>query len=112
MAVARFDILKTKGHAAITGSYTTLGSVVSHLWRAFCITNNTDGDLFISFDGTNDNLFLPANGFRLYDVSTNSTPLASIDNLFIGINTQLYVRYSTAPTSGDVWVEGLYARGE
>lgn len=112
MAVARYDILKTKGHAAITGSYTTLGSVVSHLWRAFCLTNNTNGDLFISFDGTNDNIFLPANGFRLYDVCANGNPLTAIDNLLIGINTQLYVRYSTAPTSGDLWLEALYAKGE
>ncbi len=112
MAVARYDALRSAAFGSITGSYTTLGTPIQHLFRAFCLTNNTDGDLFISFDGTTDNIFIPKNGFRLYDVSTNSPPISAIDNLVIGINTQFYVKYSTAPTSGSVWLEGLYAKGE
>lgn len=112
MAVVRADSLRSKAAGSITGSYTTLGAVITHNWRVFKITNNTDGDMFISFDGTTDNLFVAMSSFTLYDLSTNAPPLSEIDNLVLGINTQFYVRYSSAPTTGSIYIEGLYARGD
>ena len=111
MAVAKFDTLRTKGFAAITGSYTTVGSPIAFNFRLFDLTNNTDGDLFISFDGTHDNMFLPAASMKVRDLSTNSPPIKTSDNFVLAIGTQIYVRYNTAPTAGDLWVEGSYATG-
>ncbi len=77
----------------------------------FKITNNTDGDMLISFDGTTDNLFVPGYGFTLYDLSTNAPNIQDSDSFVMQIGTQFYIKYNTAPTTGDVWVEGLYAQG-
>jgi|ERR1700690_1460974 len=112
MAVLRVDALRSKAAGSITNAYTTLGTAITHLWRMFRITNNTDGDLFISFDGTTDNLFVPKGSFVLYDVAANAAPSNLNDNLLVGINTQLYVKYSSAPSTGSVYAEGLYAKGE
>lgn len=111
MTRARFDVLRTKGHAAITGSYTTLGAVLAFNWRLFKIVNNTDGDMFFSLNGTDDNLFVPAGSFTLYDLSTNAQNVQDTDGLVMALKSQFYIRYSTAPTSGDVWLEGIFAGG-
>jgi hypothetical protein len=78
----------------------------------FKITNTTNANMLISFDGTTDNLIVPAGSFTLYDLSTNAPPLSEVDNLVLGINTQFYLKYSTAPTSGSVYLEGIYAKGD
>lgn len=112
MSVARADVLRTLAAASITASYTALGAITTHNWRMFRIINNTDGDLLFSFDGTTDNMFVPAGSFVLYDLSTNAPPVNISDNLVIGLQTQIYVKYNTMPTKGAVWLEGIYARGQ
>lgn len=112
MAVARADEIRTIAFGDIGATYTAVGADLEHNWRIFAVKNNTDGNLLISFDGTTDNLFLAANSFSLYDLSTNAPPLSEVDNLVLAINTQFYVKYLTAPTQGDLWVEGIYAKGD
>lgn len=111
MAVARADALRTLAFGSISGTYAALGSAIAKNWRTFKITNNTNGDLLISFDGTTNNLFLPANSFTLYDLSSNGPNSQQIGEMVISIGTQLYVKQSTAPTSGAVWVEAFYVQG-
>ena len=111
MAVARFDALRTVTSGAITGSYTTVGAVLANNTRIVKFTNNTNGDLLLSYDGTTDNDFVPAGGFVLYDFSTNAPNINDSDSLVLAINTQFYVRYSTAPSSGALWITSVYARG-
>lgn len=112
MAVLRVDTLRSVAFGSITGSYAVLGAALTHLWRIFKITNTTNADMLISFDGTTDNVIVPAASFTLYDISTNSPPVNELDNFVVGKGTQLYVKYVSAPTSGSVYVEGLYAKGE
>lgn len=112
MAQALVDTLRTLAFGGISGTYATVGSVLAHNWRVFRITNNTNGDLFISLDGTNDNLFVPAGSFVLYDLSSNAPPISESDNLVLKLGTQFYAKQSTAPTSGALWIEGIYAKGE
>lgn len=112
MAVARADSLRSIAFGSISGSYAAVGSAIAHNWRIFKITNNTDGDMFISFDGTTDNLFVPMASFTLYDLSTNAPPLSEVDNLVLGVGTQFYVKQSSAPTRGSLYVEGIYAKGD
>lgn len=112
MAVLRVDAYRTTAFGSITGSFVAVGAALTHLWRAFRITNNTDGDMIFSLDGTTNNLFVPAGSFVLYDVVTNSAPDKINDNLLMGLGTQFYVKYSTAPSKGAVYIEGIYAKGE
>jgi hypothetical protein len=111
MAVVRIDTLRTKANGAITNSYTTVGSALTRNWRMFRITNNTDGDMLFSVDGTNNNLFVPSYSFILYDLATNALNVQDSDWFVMQIGTQFYVKYSTAPTTGDVWIEGIYSTG-
>lgn len=110
MSVVRADALRTIAFGGISGTYATLGAIVTQNWVTFRVINNTDGDMLISFDGTTDNLFLPAYTFVLYDISTNAPPISVNDSLVISKQTQFYVKQSTAPTKGAVWLEGLYVK--
>lgn len=112
MAVARADSVRTIAAGSITNSYGAVGSALAHNWRIFKIVNDTDGNLLFSFDGTTDNMFVPASGFTLYDLSTNAPPLSEVDNLVLAVGTIFYVKYSSAPTTGSVFIEGFYAKGE
>lgn len=109
MVVARADSIRSLAFGGISGSYAPVGAPLSKNWSMFRITNNTNGDLFISFDGTTDNLFVPANGFVLYDLSTNAPPVSVTDNLVLAINTQFYAKQSSAPSTGSLYIEGIYA---
>lgn len=111
MSIARFDTLRVAAFGAITGSYTTVGTPIAFNFRLFDLTNNTNGDLFISLDGTNDNIFLPASSMKVRDLSTNAPPVNTTDDYVLAIGTQFYVRYSTAPSSGSLYIEGNYALG-
>ncbi len=107
--VARFDALRSIAFGSITGSYLPIGTPFQHLVRIIKITNTTNTDMFISFDGTTDNDYVPAGGFVLYDITTNGyTGTEFVQQLF----TQIYVKYNTAPASGSVFVTGVFGRGE
>lgn len=111
MTEARADVLRTVAFSGIAATYNPIGTAISHNWRVWRITNPSDGDLFISFDGVNDNLFIAAGTFVLYDISTNSDQDASVP-LSMSKGTQYYVRYSTAPTTKGVYLEGFYQKGQ
>lgn len=111
MAIVRFDSLRVLAFGGISASYAPVGAALANNWRIFCITNNTNGDLFISADGSTDNLFIPANSFRLYDCSANAESVMQTDDFALQIGTQFYARQSTAPTSGSLYIEGIYAKG-
>lgn len=111
MAIVKFDVLRKVLFGAITGSYTNFGTAMTQNLRMFKITNNTDGDMLISDDGTNDKMFVPAGGFILYDCAINAMNVKNSDSFFIGIGVQFSIKYSSAPTKGAVYFEGLYATG-
>jgi hypothetical protein len=112
MAIVRFDTLRSKAFGTITNSYTTLGSALDRNWRVFKITNNTDADMLISADGTNDNFFVPAGSYTLDDLATNALNVQDSDWFVMQIGTQFYIKYSSgAPTSGSVYIEAIYSSG-
>jgi len=118
----RLDVLRNASAASISsasGNYIPLGSIFAHKMRIIKITNDTDGDVFISFNsssvaplsnGTQDNDFIPAFGFVLYDFTSNSD---SENDPFVFQNgTQIWVRYSTVPTIKSVYLTTVYGKGE
>lgn len=107
--IARVDQLRSLASGGISGSYATLGSPFTHPARIIRVINATQGDMLISFDGVTDNLFIPANSFVLYDISSNDDPS---EGFRISNRTQIYVKQSTAPVSGSVYLEMIYGQGE
>jgi hypothetical protein len=112
MSIARVDALRSLAYTSITNSYTAIGTPTAVNFRIFRIVNDTDGKLYISFDGTTNNFIMPAGSFVLYDLSTNGPLISQTDSLVIQIGTTFYAKYLTAPTTGSVYVEGIYQRGQ
>lgn len=110
MAVARFDALRSLAFGSITGTYATVGTPLTQNWREFRILNTTNADVSISANGTTDNFYLPANSFLLWDLSTNAPPINETDTFVLALGTQFYAKSSGSPSSGSVYVEGIYAR--
>lgn len=111
MAIVRIDALRSLDYTGISGTYAAVGSALTRNWRMFKITNNTNGDMLFSLDGTTDNIFVPAGGFTLYDLSTNALNVSDSDWFVMEIASQFYVRELTNPSQGGVYIEGVYSTG-
>jgi hypothetical protein len=111
MAAVHFDTLVSIVYSDIEDTYVDFGSALTNNWRMFKVTNNTDGDMIISLNGTTDNMFVPAGSFTLYDLATNAPNVHNTDSFVMAKGTQFSIRWSTEPTTGDVWLEGVYATG-
>lgn len=111
MAVARafFEPLRTLAFGGISGTYAAVGTPLAHMVRAFCITNNTQGDMIFSLDSSNSagDMFIARGSYKLYDVQSNMNPRAD-DKYVLSIGEQFYVKQVTAPTSGNVYIECIY----
>ena len=105
-ARAFFEPIKTLAFGSISGSYASVGVPSTREIRIFCITNNTDGHLYFTTDIGEDQMFIPAGGFRLYDFMANLSP--SDDSFALEVGIQWSVKQVTAPSEGDVYVESIY----
>lgn len=104
--IVSIDTLRTLAFGSISASYAAVGTPFAQPVRLICITNNTAGDMLFSTDGVNDMLFVAKGGFKLFDLGTNRYNVAQTWALPAG--TQFYVKQSTAPTSGSVYIEALW----
>ena len=102
---AQFGELRTIAFGAIGATYAVLGSPITENARVLAITNTCDAEMLISIDGTTDHIRLPINGFKLFDISTNTKTEFGFT---FPKNLQIYIKYASAPASGNVWVEYLY----
>ncbi len=107
--IVSVDELRSLAFGAIGATYLPLGIAFAHPMRIIKIINTTNTDMFISFDGTLDNDYVPAGSFILYDITTNQYNDAG---WFFRTGTQVYVKYNTAPASGSVFLAAVYGRGE
>lgn len=104
---AFYEAIKTLNFSGISGSYASVGTPSAHPIRIFCISNNTMGDLYFTTNTSQDEMFLAAGSFRLYDVQSNINPQFD-DKYVLPVGTQFSVKQITAPVSGDVYVEVIY----
>lgn len=105
-----FDSLRSLAYTGISGTYAAVGSALTVNPRIICFTNKTQGDVIFSVDSSNanGNLIVPAGSFKLFDLTANMVP-GKDDNFVIAEGTQFYVKQVSAPTSGSVYIEILYA---
>lgn len=103
--VATIDTIRTLAFGSISGTYAAVGTPLIFPTRLICFTNNSNGDMFFSSDGVNNQLFVAAGSFKLFDLNTNR--LLQQQYWVFAIGTQFYVKQSTAPTSGAVYIECL-----
>lgn len=105
---AQLEALRSLAFGGISGTYAAVGTAFANPVRLICITNNTEGDMLFSRDASTDELFIPAGSFKLFDISTNHRAVNQ-DDLVFEVGTQFYVKQDTAPVSGSVYIEVLYA---
>lgn len=101
---AQFQNLLQIASSSLTTSYQLLGTTTAPCVMFAC-KNGTNGDVLVSFDGTNAKLGFPASSGSAYDVETNSPNIAQ---LMLPENTPIYVEWNgSAPESptGNFYVE-------
>lgn len=104
----RFENLRSLGYASINGTYAGVGSSFANPVRMLKITNISDADLYISFDGVNDKDVVPAHSGQVYDYSSNREE--PVGQLAQSVGERVYVKVvSTLPTIGGVFVTVIYA---
>lgn len=106
--VVRFDSLRSIASSSITGTYQQVGGIFTHPMRLVKFVNNTNQDVLVSFDGTTDNDIIPANGFALYDMTTNA--YVDLGRFVFQNRTPVFVK-GTAGT-GTFYVVAVFGRGE
>ena len=65
--------------------------------------------MIFSLDNTNaaGDMFIARGSYKLYDIQSNMNGKFD-DKYVVAIGTQFYVKQSTAPVAGDVWIECIY----
>jgi len=103
----QMEAVKTLAFGGISAAYAVVGAATTHEVRIVCITNNTEGDMYFSIDGTTDHLFVAAGSFKLFDLQANYYEKTDPKYVF-EVGTQFYVKQIEAPVSGSVYIECLY----
>lgn len=103
-SAARWDGLRTMNFGDISGSFQPVGGPFSNRITLIKFINTTDGDLIVSFDGVVTNDLVPAGGFSVYDLFS--------DSLVTSIGTQVYVASNASLTKGAFYIVAVFARGQ
>lgn len=105
-----FDTLRSLDNTGISSSYAAVGTAFAFNSRIICITNLTQGIMIFSTDSSvsSGQIIVPAGSFKLLDLTANIVP-GHDDNFTIRVGTQFYVKQLTAPSSGAVYIESIYA---
>lgn len=98
--------VQTVAYGSITGSYVAMGSAMPAPIRILKINNTTNADIYISFDGTTNNDVVVASSGMVLDITTNKS---REDGAFISSGTIFYIKYVSAPSSGNVYLSAYYA---
>ena len=103
-AKAFFEPLRSIVAASISGAYADIGSPTENPFRIYKVSNNTSGDMILSLTPGQDDMFVAAGSFTLYDIQANMNPRLD-DKYVFPKATQFRIKQVTAPVSGAVYVE-------
>lgn len=91
--------------APFSGSYQAIGTPITNQSRIIKLTNTSDVEVLISWNGMDDHEIIPSGGFLLLDCSSNA---ANPGILVAAAGTQFYAK-GTAGTTGSVYLSTYYA---
>jgi hypothetical protein len=104
---AFFEPIKSLAFGGISAAYASVGTATTHPVRVFKISNDTQGNMMFTTNTAQDEMFLPAGSFTLYDVQANINPRTD-DSFVLETGTQFSVKQITAPVSGSVYIECIF----
>ncbi len=91
----KWEAVREIAAGSITDTYQVFGGIFTRDSFRIWVTNNTNGDIYISTDGISGRMKLPALTGRAYDNKTN--------DMFLRTGTQLYIRYELTPVTPAGW---------
>jgi len=104
----RPETLRSLAFGGISGTFAAVGAVLANPISSYKISNDTDANLIISYDGVNDHEFVASNSFVLFDAGANKSNRGQ--GLFLSQGDRLFVRQEVgAPTSGNVYFSVYFA---
>lgn len=103
-----FEPVREIAFGSIGAAYTAVGTGLTDHARLIRFVNTMNTELYISLNGTTNHIRLAAGSFLIIDLASNKV---RDDGLFISIGTIFYVKQVSAPASGNLWIEVLYAQG-
>ena len=105
----RFEDLRELDFGSITSSFVGVGSSFANPVRMLKVTNTTDQDMYISFNGVDTKDMVAARSAWIYDYGSNKiTPSGILEQ---SAGERVYVKQIgvTAPTLGAIYVTVIYA---
>lgn len=99
------DTVKSLAFGSVGAAYMGIGTAFDKPIRILLVQNLTDATLMFSFDGVNDHLPLPRDGYILLDVTANK---AIEHGYYVAEGTRIYVKEVDTPTIGSVYVSSFY----
>lgn len=104
----RYEPLRSLAFGGISGSYAGVGTAFVFPVRILKITNQTNADLLISFDGVTDRDIIPAGTIEVLDYGSNKADTGG--QLDQSMGDRVYVKQASgAASSGSVYVTAIYA---
>lgn len=104
----RYEPLRSLGFASILGTYEGLGLPLANPSRIVKVSNFTDVNILVSINGVDDHDIVAANGFYLYDFSSNKANAAGL--LEEPQGDRIYIKAEDGlPSSGNVYFTTVYA---
>jgi len=102
-----WEPLRTLAFGGISGTYAGVGGTLDNPAHQIVVENETDVDVFGSFNGITDHLFIPSGQARIYDFTSNKGPGGGF---YLAQGARLYIRDNGTPaSSGAVYLEVIYA---
>lgn len=92
----KWDAVREIAAGSLTTSYQVLGGVLLRDSFRIWISNNTNGDIYLTTDGSKNMLKIPSLTGRAYDNKTN--------DMFLRSSTQFQVKWVSAPGVPAGWV--------
>ena len=111
MASVILDTIRSIAGTSVTSSYQNFGTALTKNWRMMRCVNNSDGDVFLSLDGVHNQIIVPAYSFVLYDFATNALNVQDTDWFVLPIGAQFQIKYSSEPSTGTIYLEGVFSTG-
>lgn len=103
-----YEDLRSLAFGGISGAYAGVGLPFVNPVRMIKVTNYTDANILISFNGVDDKDFIPAYSAFIYDYGSNKADAAGL--LEQPAAQRIYVKQeSGAPTTGNVYVTVMFA---
>lgn len=92
----KWDAVREIAASSLTTSFQNLGGVFLRDAFRIWITNNSNGDLYFTIDGSTNMLKVPALSGRAYDNKTN--------DMYLKEGTQFQIKWVSAPAVPAGWV--------